>query len=118
MIRVLFPDSLESEQHRISLWSRVYRWRLSLSAGGSAVTVVREEGGAARLLIRLPSLRAPWLLCPTQMVTAPVVVTPAFVNLALKEALAHGWSPDRRGPDFVMTYTENSFVAHVPDRPI
>ena len=52
------------------------------------------------------------------MVTAPVVVTPAFVNLALKEALAHGWSPDRRGPDFVMTYTENSFVAHVPDRPI
>ena len=98
---------------RINLWSRVYRWRLQLSAEGITLAVVREEGGAARLVINLFSVRDPWLHAPQQRTNDPEIVTPTFVNRAMREALARGWLPDKRGPDFTPTYAEDAFSVPV-----
>ena len=98
---------------RINLWSRVYRWRLQLSAERGKLTVVREEGGAARLVISLPSVWDPWLYAPQQRTKDPEIVTPVFVNRAMREALARGWLPDKRSADFTLTFPEDAFSVPV-----
>jgi hypothetical protein len=70
---------------------RRYRWRVHTAGDPNFAIVVELAEHAAQRMVT-------WVHPPAY------VITPDVVRGAIRHALAHGWAPDRRGPELTFRF--------------
>ena len=103
-----FPDKMYGFR-RITVDSLVYRWRLNIGYLSSTLTVLCEQEYRSKLTVLLPSFGDIWIHYPTAIKNDPHIITPVFVERAIRAALNERWSPNSSAEKLTLKYSDQSF---------
>jgi hypothetical protein len=112
----------------IRVEEEMFRWRFYPGPTDSSLKLLGAISSGQPLEITLVGWRNPWfaisgfeiieegreLVLRTDAHNEPEIITPKFVREAILHALAHGWTPDKRGPRLFCRYSKGSFSAVSP----
>jgi hypothetical protein len=76
-----------------------YRWRFVAGKDDGTVTLQGGESGGQQAVVTLRGWKDPWLALSDGN-AKPFVVSPKLVRSMVTQALAAGWEPGKRAPDF------------------
>ena len=95
----------------ISIDRQVFLWHFDPGHGHAYLKLQGGEKGGRQAIIYMRDWHDVWLHMPDKMPpNAPYIVTPQFVELAIRFALTHGWTPDQNGEMLRFGYRNQTFA--------